>query len=137
MEKEVRHNTCHSCSKECSQDHSQEEKVLGETPTYSSVIVEALKKRSRVRRKVSPIAFDSTTVMLEKEVKQVLDALSYYYQREEGKDLTSNAHCGEYHFRVSLSRFSSSTSLLCCAKIIQNSKDISFTGDAKTSPPTA
>jgi copper chaperone CopZ len=32
-----------------------------------------------------------TSVALEREVKQVLDALSYYYQREEGKDLTSNA----------------------------------------------
>ena len=37
------------------------------------------------------MAFETTTVQLEKEVKQVLDALSYYYQREEGKDLTSNA----------------------------------------------
>ena len=52
------------------------------------------------------IAFESTTVMLDKEVRQVLDVLSYYYQWEEGKDLTSNALTGEYHFRISLSRFS-------------------------------
>jgi len=85
-------------------------KVLGETATYSSVIEEALKKSltQNSEGRWTLAAFESTTVMLDKKAKQVL-----LLPREEGKDLTSNAHCGEYHFEVSLSRFSNSTSLFC------------------------